>query len=519
MPDCYNYPVEVECDEDGRFVVVFPDFGWGATDGATRDEALAEAKDLLRELITATIREGESLPAPSQAGKQNPLVVPPVQIALKAALYEAWREAGISQRRLARDLDVAESEVRRMLNPEHSTKATTIDRALRRLGRRAAVIVGKLDDDGPSSAAEPGRRKNSGMRTFQTPTGRAGSDQLHGITESVNSHLERMFLQGAKRSILEHGVGRTTSTAGGVDGKVQLHAQKRDCDAAVTFHAGKAVELSMQLVYAHGTDRIMGREYPGVQEGAINRDVRKGHDLVRLHHRILEAMRDRDMKHAFEDAYQKAMNRGINGVFVDGKFSWWEFASVEDLPFREEAIRFVGDGMEMTADHTEFGEVLFPKTQSTDFTEMPLDTFTQFLAKADSAYYEGDIPDKEGRTSRKNMRWADYSARDHEYGRIYSIAGMAFFARLVNELVGLAHQQWTWHEEYALRWWQRKKYNILQLLEAHALQNFRDEVVFPDMISAEEAMASFRSPDVDPAAEVKRGYEHLRGKREIITNG
>ena len=44
-------------------------------------------------------------------------------IALKAALYEAFREAGRSQRRLARELDVAESEVWRMLNPDHATKA------------------------------------------------------------------------------------------------------------------------------------------------------------------------------------------------------------------------------------------------------------------------------------------------------------------------------------------------------------------------------------------------------------
>ena len=122
-------------------VVAFPDFGWGATDGANRDEALAEAKDLLRELIATTIREGKDLPEPSRAGRGRPLVVPPVQIALKAALYEAWREAGISQRRLARD--VAESEVRRMLNPEHSTKAATIDRALRRLGKRVTVTVGE----------------------------------------------------------------------------------------------------------------------------------------------------------------------------------------------------------------------------------------------------------------------------------------------------------------------------------------------------------------------------------------
>ena len=67
MPNTFNYPMEVERDEDGRFVVTFPDFGWGATDGATLEEALDEAKDLLRELIATTIREGQALPEPSRA--------------------------------------------------------------------------------------------------------------------------------------------------------------------------------------------------------------------------------------------------------------------------------------------------------------------------------------------------------------------------------------------------------------------------------------------------------------------
>lgn len=67
MSNTYNYPVDIERDEDGRYVVTFPDFGWGATDGATRDEALGEARDLLRELIAATRREGRNLPEPSRA--------------------------------------------------------------------------------------------------------------------------------------------------------------------------------------------------------------------------------------------------------------------------------------------------------------------------------------------------------------------------------------------------------------------------------------------------------------------
>ncbi len=143
MPDSYSYPVEIEIDEDGRHVVSFPDFGWGATDGATLDEALAEAQDLLRELIACTMRESKDLPEPSPPSERHMLVVPPVMIALKAALYEAFRGTGLSQRGLARELGVAESEVRRMLNPDHATKAAAIDRSLRRLGRSVIVSVGE----------------------------------------------------------------------------------------------------------------------------------------------------------------------------------------------------------------------------------------------------------------------------------------------------------------------------------------------------------------------------------------
>lgn len=143
MSDTYNYPAEIERDEDGRYVVVFPDFGWGATDGVTRDEALAEARDLLRELIAATMREGKDLPRPSRTTRRRCLVVPPVPIALKAAFYETFRQTGLSQRRLAEDLGVAESEVRRMLNPDHATRAGTIDGALRRLGKRVSVTIGE----------------------------------------------------------------------------------------------------------------------------------------------------------------------------------------------------------------------------------------------------------------------------------------------------------------------------------------------------------------------------------------
>ena len=41
------------------------------TDGATPDEALTEARDLLRELLATTMREGNGLPDFSGAGESG----------------------------------------------------------------------------------------------------------------------------------------------------------------------------------------------------------------------------------------------------------------------------------------------------------------------------------------------------------------------------------------------------------------------------------------------------------------
>lgn len=138
----FNYPAKIERGEDGRHLVTFPDFGWGVTDGATREEALTEARDMLRELITATMRDGKDLLAPFHMGWRNgPLVLPPIQIVLKAALYESFRESGLSQRQFARQLNIAETEVRRMLNPDHATKVAAIERALVHLGKQVSLSV------------------------------------------------------------------------------------------------------------------------------------------------------------------------------------------------------------------------------------------------------------------------------------------------------------------------------------------------------------------------------------------
>ena len=104
---------------------------------------MAQAKDLLRELIALPMSEGGDLPSPSRPDRLQTVVVPPVSIALEAAFYETIRETGMSQRILARDLWMAESEVRLMPNPDNATRTDTIDLVLRRLGKRGPATFGE----------------------------------------------------------------------------------------------------------------------------------------------------------------------------------------------------------------------------------------------------------------------------------------------------------------------------------------------------------------------------------------
>ena len=319
------------------------------------------------------------------------------------------------------------------------------------------------------------------MRTYQKPPGEdVGSDQIEAMGEAVNSHLEQMFNQAAKRSLLDFGVGRTTIKANTHD--TRLDAQRRDCDARTMFHAGRALEIALHLVYACGTNRIMGREYPGVSKDEMNKDRKGGHGLGLVYHRILGEIKGRDMKNALEIAYQRALHKGIIDISLDDELIA-SFMLAKDTPFRETRIGGMSAGVEYTLDHSSHQDLIFPTQTTSEFSEMPYTTFEQFLRKADAAYYESDLSGK-----RRDMRWADYSWRDHEYGRAYTVVGIEFFARLVNEIVNLSHQHWVWDTDLVERWWMRHQDLVVDLMETLAGQNLQEGTKFADPVSMEQVM-------------------------------
>ena len=56
-------------------------------------------------------------------------------VAAKLALYSAMREQGITNVALAVRLDLQENAVRRLLDPGHRSHITSVEKALRAVGR------------------------------------------------------------------------------------------------------------------------------------------------------------------------------------------------------------------------------------------------------------------------------------------------------------------------------------------------------------------------------------------------
>lgn len=137
----FAYPARFTTGRDGRVLVEFPDLARVATDGKDEREAMEEAMDALGSDLSIRLSRHEEIPAASAPKRGQRLVPVPLWLAPKLALYLALRDQGISNLELGRRLGVHEKVVRRMLDPEHATKAEKIQAALAALGKQMTVEV------------------------------------------------------------------------------------------------------------------------------------------------------------------------------------------------------------------------------------------------------------------------------------------------------------------------------------------------------------------------------------------
>ena len=132
------YPVDIERDEAGFWLVRFPDLTGAATDGETLEEALANARDCLDEALAGYLNRHQPLPLPSEArGRQ--VIAPSLLLGAKAALWSVLVQNGLNASQLAERLGMDEEIVWGMLDPRHRSPISRIEQALKSLGKQLIV--------------------------------------------------------------------------------------------------------------------------------------------------------------------------------------------------------------------------------------------------------------------------------------------------------------------------------------------------------------------------------------------
>ena len=137
-----NYQAIFEPAEEGGFVVTFPDFDFGVTQGDTEEEALAMAADALALIIESYIEQGKQLPRQKQrrGRKYRNIRLPAIQ-AMKAELYRQFHASGMRKVELARRLGIPKTVVDRLFDLNHHSRLDQIEAAFRALGKELEIEV------------------------------------------------------------------------------------------------------------------------------------------------------------------------------------------------------------------------------------------------------------------------------------------------------------------------------------------------------------------------------------------
>jgi antitoxin HicB len=141
----FEYRARFEPGErKGTLVVSFPDVPEAITGGKGEAQARANAEEALGLALLSYPQRGLALPKPRARGAKLVSIAVEPEIAAKLALLEAIRERGLSKSAFARLIGRDEKEVRRILDPRHSTKLSTLSEALRALGQQMVIKTERL---------------------------------------------------------------------------------------------------------------------------------------------------------------------------------------------------------------------------------------------------------------------------------------------------------------------------------------------------------------------------------------
>lgn len=136
-----DYPVILEAQPEGGFVVTFPDVPEAITQGEDEDEALIYAIDALESALSFYVDARQPLPVPSKPKRGQATVRPSALECAKLGVYQAMMDHGIRKAELARRLGWHMPQVDRLFDLKHASRLDQIEAAARVLGRHIEVTI------------------------------------------------------------------------------------------------------------------------------------------------------------------------------------------------------------------------------------------------------------------------------------------------------------------------------------------------------------------------------------------
>ncbi|QLA17033.1 type II toxin-antitoxin system HicB family antitoxin [Desulfolutivibrio sulfoxidireducens] len=143
----YTYPVTLKTLGNGDVMASFPDVPEAVTYGENEAFALEWAQDALHVALAGYMDDHRDIPPASTPAPGQPTVGPSPLTRIKLAIYQAMRDQGISQLRLAGLLHRDARQVRRILDLDHQSTLNQLVDAAAVLGFRLDVALCKADAD------------------------------------------------------------------------------------------------------------------------------------------------------------------------------------------------------------------------------------------------------------------------------------------------------------------------------------------------------------------------------------
>jgi len=147
----FGYRYSLERQDNGWWLVRFPGIPEALTEGETKEDARANARDCVIAALEGYMKAGRPLPGAGAGHTGSDRAVLRSLVTAKLAVYETMRARGWSKVKLAKELGMSENSVRRLLDLHHSSQMWIIDEALAKMNAELSIDLPKLRPAGKAA--------------------------------------------------------------------------------------------------------------------------------------------------------------------------------------------------------------------------------------------------------------------------------------------------------------------------------------------------------------------------------